>query len=229
MRYWEITPLRFYQVAGGWRPWLNTGVRPTASRPERAPDLDHRWRVRATLPERFGHACRVTARGAMNSVEVEFADGERHIVSRYAVRRLRQSAAVAPHPTRLPRLAGLAEVDADDPAARLADGDVTRVGVQLEDVQQSPVDDGRYTQAMQLANLEAIREASMIARWHVAAFGPGIARRYPELVDEAMFAFRWGVTQILSLRLSDDGWPLHPLARGKHAIPNGTKPIEWRA
>ena len=48
----------------------------------------HRWRLRARLPERHGAPCRVTARGTMNSIEVEFADGVRHIVSRFAVRRL---------------------------------------------------------------------------------------------------------------------------------------------
>jgi len=34
-----------------------------------------------------GRGCRVIARGAMNSVEVEFADGRREIVSRNAIRR----------------------------------------------------------------------------------------------------------------------------------------------
>lgn len=51
--------------------------------------MTHYWRVRATLPERFGEPCRVTARGRMNSIEVQFADGIKHIVSRYAVRRLK--------------------------------------------------------------------------------------------------------------------------------------------
>lgn len=48
----------------------------------------HYWRIRATLPERFGQPCRIVATGKMNSIEVEFPDGDRHIVSRYAVRRL---------------------------------------------------------------------------------------------------------------------------------------------
>lgn len=50
--------------------------------------MTHYWRVRATLPERYGQPCRVLARGRMNSIRVEFADGVQHIVSRYAVRRL---------------------------------------------------------------------------------------------------------------------------------------------
>ena len=42
------------------------------------------WRVR--LPDRKGQPCRVTARGALNSVRVEFADGSWVITSRWAVR-----------------------------------------------------------------------------------------------------------------------------------------------
>jgi hypothetical protein len=50
--------------------------------------MTHVWRWRVNLPERHGTRCRVIARGKMNSVCVEFEDGVRHIVSRYAVRRL---------------------------------------------------------------------------------------------------------------------------------------------
>lgn len=50
--------------------------------------MTHYWRVRATLHERFGEPCRVTARGRMNSCQIEFADGTCHIVSRWAVRKL---------------------------------------------------------------------------------------------------------------------------------------------
>lgn len=52
------------------------------------PEATHYWRVRATLPDRFGQPCIVLARGRMNSIAVQFADGTRHIVSRHAVRRL---------------------------------------------------------------------------------------------------------------------------------------------
>lgn len=50
--------------------------------------MTHFWRVRRTLPERFGQPCRLVARGAMNSACIEFADGVRHIVSRWAIRKL---------------------------------------------------------------------------------------------------------------------------------------------
>jgi hypothetical protein len=39
------------------------------------------------MPERKGEPCRVLARGRMNSVLVEFADGFRVLTSRYVVRR----------------------------------------------------------------------------------------------------------------------------------------------
>jgi hypothetical protein len=48
---------------------------------------DHVWFWRVRLPERKDEPCRVVARGAKNSVLVEFADGLRVITSRYAVRK----------------------------------------------------------------------------------------------------------------------------------------------
>ena len=42
---------------------------------------------RATL---YGRECRVVARGTMNSILIEFADGQREVVSRYSVRRIRE-------------------------------------------------------------------------------------------------------------------------------------------
>lgn len=51
--------------------------------------MTHFWRVRATLPERFGQGCVIEAVGRMNSIQIRFADGVRHIVNRYAVRRLK--------------------------------------------------------------------------------------------------------------------------------------------
>lgn len=45
----------------------------------------YRWRK--YRPELFGLECRVLARGRLNSVLVEFADGTRHVVSRNSLRR----------------------------------------------------------------------------------------------------------------------------------------------
>jgi hypothetical protein len=51
------------------------------------PDHIFYWRRILGGVERKGQPCRVTARGRMNSVCVEFPDGWRVITSRYAVRR----------------------------------------------------------------------------------------------------------------------------------------------
>lgn len=50
--------------------------------------FDHVWRLHVRLPERHGARCRVLARGAKNSILIEFEDGVRHVVFRFAVRRL---------------------------------------------------------------------------------------------------------------------------------------------
>lgn len=47
----------------------------------------HVWFWRCRLPERHGQPCVVLARGRMNSILVQFADGFRVVTSRYAVRR----------------------------------------------------------------------------------------------------------------------------------------------
>ena len=52
-------------------------------------DFPYIWRWRARLPERKGQRCRVTARGTLNSIRVEFEDGSWYITSRWAVRRAR--------------------------------------------------------------------------------------------------------------------------------------------
>lgn len=51
--------------------------------------MTHYWRVRTRLPERFGHQCRVLARGSMNTILIEFEDGHVVATSRSYVRRLR--------------------------------------------------------------------------------------------------------------------------------------------
>ena len=51
--------------------------------------FDRYWRVRATLPDRFGHRLAVIARGKLNSALVQFQDGTRHIVNRHAFRKVK--------------------------------------------------------------------------------------------------------------------------------------------
>lgn len=52
------------------------------------PTYDRFWRIRTTMPERKGQRLRVLARGTMNSAQIEFEDGTRHIVSRWAFRKI---------------------------------------------------------------------------------------------------------------------------------------------
>lgn len=51
--------------------------------------MTHIWFWFSRLPERKGQPCKVLARGRMNSILVEFADGYKVITSRYAVRRMK--------------------------------------------------------------------------------------------------------------------------------------------
>lgn len=50
--------------------------------------MTHWWRIRKTLPERFGEPCRLLAVGRLNSILIEFGDGVRHVVNRYSIRKL---------------------------------------------------------------------------------------------------------------------------------------------
>lgn len=63
----------------------------------------------------------------------------------------------------------------------------------------------------------------------VVAFGAEPGRRYPDEVRAALDAFRLAVPDLplMCLGTTGDGWPLHPLARGKHAIPADVKLTEW--
>lgn len=60
----------------------------TPGPPEATMIYDRVWRWRVNLPERHGQLCRIVARGKMNSCQIEFEDGERHIVSRNAIRKI---------------------------------------------------------------------------------------------------------------------------------------------
>lgn len=47
------------------------------------------WRNNEKRITLYGRPCRIVARGTMNSIMIEFADGQREIVSRRSVRRLK--------------------------------------------------------------------------------------------------------------------------------------------
>jgi len=53
--------------------------------------FDRVWFWKSRLPDRKGQACRVLARGKMNSVLVEFEDGYKVVTSRYAIRKAHPS------------------------------------------------------------------------------------------------------------------------------------------
>lgn len=52
--------------------------------------MTHYWRIRRWLPDRFGHPCRVLARGRPNSCLVEFGDGFRVVTVGWFVRRIKK-------------------------------------------------------------------------------------------------------------------------------------------
>lgn len=47
----------------------------------------YKWHWKKVLPERKGLPCKVTARGKLNNIRVEFPDGYITITSRFAVRK----------------------------------------------------------------------------------------------------------------------------------------------
>lgn len=49
---------------------------------------DRFWRISTTLPDRKGQLLRVLTRGTMNSALIEFDDGSRHVVIRWAFRKI---------------------------------------------------------------------------------------------------------------------------------------------
>lgn len=86
---------------------------------------------------------------------------------------------------------------------------------------------GDYTKAMHEANLDALAAISAVADIHIVAFGAA-GRRYARNVDAALEAFVPTGTPLYCLGLTADNLPLHPLARGKHAVRNDTALRIWR-
>lgn len=87
---------------------------------------------------------------------------------------------------------------------------------------------GAYGDAMNAANLEALAMIGGQAEVHVAAFGAEPGRRFPRAVMAAVDAFTLGGRHSLyCIGTTDDGLPLHPLARGKLAIPRDVQLRPW--
>ncbi len=88
--------------------------------------------------------------------------------------------------------------------------------------------DGRYDGAMRAANLDALAMIAAQSAVHVVAYGAEPGRRFPAEVAEALEVFsNGGRRPLYCLGTTDDGHPLHPLARGKLAIPKGTILTRW--
>lgn len=88
---------------------------------------------------------------------------------------------------------------------------------------------GELTAAMMQANLEALAMIGGQADIHVVAFGAEPGRRFPAMVRAAVDAFTLGGRfPLYCLGTTDDGHPLHPLARGKLAVRNDTNLRAWR-
>jgi hypothetical protein len=77
---------------------------------------------------------------------------------------------------------------------------------------------GRITEDMILANERALELIGGAADRLVVAFGAEPMRRHPEHCRRMLGAFtRYNSSPLLCLGTTDDGMPLHPLARGKSA------------
>jgi hypothetical protein len=58
----------------------------TIAQPDHTSSYPYVWWWRVRLPNRKGQRCRITARGSLHSIRVEFLDGSWVITSRWAAR-----------------------------------------------------------------------------------------------------------------------------------------------
>lgn len=86
---------------------------------------------------------------------------------------------------------------------------------------------GELTEGMWASNLDALAMISAQADVHVVAFGA--LRKHAPAVEAALDAFSLGgKVPLYCLGTTADGLPLHPLARGKHAVRNDATLRWWR-
>lgn len=85
------------------------------------------------------------------------------------------------------------------------------------------------TAALWARNVAAVKAAAEGAALRVVAFGAEAGRRAPDRLSEVLAAFSGGESVPLHcLGTNADGWPLHPLARGKWRVPDGKQPELWQ-
>lgn len=85
---------------------------------------------------------------------------------------------------------------------------------------------GTISNDMLSANVAGIRKVVSESQKHIVAFGV-VHRDLGWHRARALEAFR--ADELLCLGRSLNGWPLHPLARGRFAIRNDTEPTPWNA
>lgn len=92
------------------------------------------------------------------------------------------------------------------------------------------LDRGDYTADMHAANMATFLMVGAQADVIFVAFGAGPWRRHRAVVDEALVALLAAAPDEVvphCLGLTQDGAPLHPLARGKLAVRDDAQPFEW--
>lgn len=85
-----------------------------------------------------------------------------------------------------------------------------------------------FPPGLELSNHLRIAPIAAAARFRIMACGAEGLRRHPVLFRAAAAVFV-GAEETLCLGTTDGGAPLHPLARGKHAIRNATRPVPFHA
>lgn len=85
-----------------------------------------------------------------------------------------------------------------------------------------------FPPGLEMANHLKIAPAAAAASFRIMACGAEGLRRHPVLFRAAAAVF-CGADEVLCLGTSPGGAPLHPLARGKFAIKNDTKPVPFHA
>lgn len=84
-----------------------------------------------------------------------------------------------------------------------------------------------------LENQEVICRAAAGAHLHMVAFGAEARHRFPDRVRRGLFAFEYGLrlagidAGMCCLGTTRDGAPIHPMARGRHRVPDTARPVPW--
>lgn len=86
--------------------------------------------------------------------------------------------------------------------------------------------EGHFLAALEAENHAAIALAAAAAKFCIVATGNEGLKRAPTAFRNAFMVFQ-GPDRLLALGTSGGGAPLHPLARGKHAITNDRVPVPF--